>query len=541
MANLDETGLEVAGCRHGIAQKAVNMFRGEIFGYPHYLHTRFFMNVVCFWADVVCQYWPWARQKEAVTGIPLTSVPCLSVMHANAHSWLCQVLWGGRWQNQAAASTGEDMEQLFSFMSRFNMTTKNMSAAGREEHLTAAALFWNSRKVDGLAMSLCKRLSNIQKQKTELSTQLLEVSKLASIEEAKELGCISRQKVQECARNELMDTSNNFADLAEYFRLRKYICDAERLQMYISSTSESLSIITGFHDLYVAATSILNDLSQKKARLISLERKVDELHLEDLEEESLRSAASATLNKLQEQLEMGYLLLQRKHSTIQTRATSSKQRSSLRRAITNEKAKLKKHIQQYNSIVRDMEMELPSLQEDDIFDGKFPWSPLSTHHSICMREAYEAANIYNKLIRTEEEEVLLVKEMSSYILYYNQKILPSLSSQVQELDDRLGVHPRGSMLTVTHSMETPQPAILTYRRASHTAHESVLLGERATLMSGFHKAQSTLARGADLFRPFLEPGATVSGNESIENDADDYSTCSIEDSTYDSYSDVDVD
>jgi hypothetical protein len=130
MANLDETGLEVAGCRHGIAQKAVNMFRGEIFGYPHYLHTRFFMNVVCFWADVVCQYWPWARQKEAVTGIPLTSVPCLSVMHANAHSWLCQVLWGGRWQNQAAASTGEDMEQLFSFMSRFNMTTKNMSAAG---------------------------------------------------------------------------------------------------------------------------------------------------------------------------------------------------------------------------------------------------------------------------------------------------------------------------------------------------------------------------------------------------------------------------
>ena len=28
MANLDETGLEVAGCHHGIVQKAVNMFRG---------------------------------------------------------------------------------------------------------------------------------------------------------------------------------------------------------------------------------------------------------------------------------------------------------------------------------------------------------------------------------------------------------------------------------------------------------------------------------------------------------------------------------
>lgn len=30
-AHLDETGIEVAGCRHGIAQKAVNMFRGEMY------------------------------------------------------------------------------------------------------------------------------------------------------------------------------------------------------------------------------------------------------------------------------------------------------------------------------------------------------------------------------------------------------------------------------------------------------------------------------------------------------------------------------
>jgi len=30
MPSLDETGLEVAGCRHTIAQKAVNMFRGEM-------------------------------------------------------------------------------------------------------------------------------------------------------------------------------------------------------------------------------------------------------------------------------------------------------------------------------------------------------------------------------------------------------------------------------------------------------------------------------------------------------------------------------
>ena len=78
----------------------------------------------------------------------MSAQPCLSVMHAKAHSWHCQVnklvlfykiiinrppnqiLWGGRWQNGAANGAGEEMEQLFSYLSRFNLTTKYMSAAG---------------------------------------------------------------------------------------------------------------------------------------------------------------------------------------------------------------------------------------------------------------------------------------------------------------------------------------------------------------------------------------------------------------------------
>ena len=31
MPNLDETGIFIGGCRHVIAQKAVNMFRGEMY------------------------------------------------------------------------------------------------------------------------------------------------------------------------------------------------------------------------------------------------------------------------------------------------------------------------------------------------------------------------------------------------------------------------------------------------------------------------------------------------------------------------------
>ena len=113
MANLDETGLEVAGCRHVIGQKAINMFRGEMlvslvhyqmwsssdsfvcsrFGYPHFLHLKF-KSVPYVWADIMCQYWKWAQTKQEVSedfAEALSCTPCLSVMHANAHSWQCQV------------------------------------------------------------------------------------------------------------------------------------------------------------------------------------------------------------------------------------------------------------------------------------------------------------------------------------------------------------------------------------------------------------------------------------------------------------------
>ena len=109
MPSLDETGLEIGGCRHAIGQKAVNMFRGEMYdymycvllyydncysyGYAHYLHTKVFAprNVGYFWEDIVCKYWPWARNKEHLFPGSMDMIPCLSVMHGKAHSWPCEV------------------------------------------------------------------------------------------------------------------------------------------------------------------------------------------------------------------------------------------------------------------------------------------------------------------------------------------------------------------------------------------------------------------------------------------------------------------
>ena len=42
-----------------------------------------------FWEDIVCKYWKWARKAGGLEGSDMK--PALSVMHAKAHNWTCQV------------------------------------------------------------------------------------------------------------------------------------------------------------------------------------------------------------------------------------------------------------------------------------------------------------------------------------------------------------------------------------------------------------------------------------------------------------------
>lgn len=89
-AKVDETRLEIAGCHHGLAQWAVNMYQGEIYGYALYLQSKKMLpaGVKYFWQDIVCKYWKWAGK---IGGPEMTMKPALSVMHAKAHKWSCQV------------------------------------------------------------------------------------------------------------------------------------------------------------------------------------------------------------------------------------------------------------------------------------------------------------------------------------------------------------------------------------------------------------------------------------------------------------------
>ncbi|KAI9525207.1 hypothetical protein NQZ68_009887 [Dissostichus eleginoides] len=160
-SRLDEEGLEVAVCRHGVLLKALNMFRGEIFAYPLFLQTQFqATNVYFYCTDIACKYWPYLEKvaKTMPELRPLLSMqPFLSVMHAKAHSTKCEIVWSGRNLEGASSTAGEEVEMVNSFLSRCAITTKYMTKSARNDMLTVHAMGWNRRKQENLHVMLAKR------------------------------------------------------------------------------------------------------------------------------------------------------------------------------------------------------------------------------------------------------------------------------------------------------------------------------------------------------------------------------------------------
>lgn len=139
------------------------MFRGEIFAYPLYLQKQMACKQVTFFAmDVACRYWPYLRrvtEKCPELQDLLTIRPFLSVFHAKAHDFKCEVRnndflslktcigllplkfyflfsflkvkWSGAYQEGAGSTFGEEVEQCNAFLSRIAVTTKHMSKAGK--------------------------------------------------------------------------------------------------------------------------------------------------------------------------------------------------------------------------------------------------------------------------------------------------------------------------------------------------------------------------------------------------------------------------
>ncbi|CAM4658775.1 unnamed protein product [Leuciscus chuanchicus] len=218
---LDEEGMEVAVCRHGFLLKALNMFRGEIFAYPMYLHKELMCSKPRFIAmDVMCKYWPYLRKSANI--LPdlqgLTSTrPFLSVMHATAHSTKCEITWSGKNQDGAGSTAGEEVEQVNSYLSRCALTTKYMSKGARVDMLTIQAMAWNYKKFITLHRALSARYVKTCQRLQEETASLAELKEsLACTDEA-----VWVSDVREWAAGETTGTSLEKSIEGQYLNMRQ--------------------------------------------------------------------------------------------------------------------------------------------------------------------------------------------------------------------------------------------------------------------------------------------------------------------------------
>ncbi|XP_051277243.1 uncharacterized protein LOC127375264 [Dicentrarchus labrax] len=85
-----------------------------------------------FCMDVACKYSPYL--EKIIRSCPefkhlLEMKPFLSVFHAKAHDFKCEIKWSGAFLEGAGLTLGEEVEQVNAFLSRIAVTTKHMSKA----------------------------------------------------------------------------------------------------------------------------------------------------------------------------------------------------------------------------------------------------------------------------------------------------------------------------------------------------------------------------------------------------------------------------
>ncbi|KAL0973532.1 hypothetical protein UPYG_G00205520 [Umbra pygmaea] len=302
----------------------------------------------------VCRYWPYLKKvtEDSSDLQPLMEMrPFLSVMHAKAHTAKCEVRWGGRNQDGAGNTVGEEVEQVNSFLSRAALVTKYMTNAGRENMLTQQAMGWNKKKTENLHQVLARRYIKIS-ERAKLEA--------ASFSDFRQKNDINEQTAQQ------------------------WVCD---VQQWAVTEPGSTTQQGATEDLRAEIESITVGLLRKKQDLY------------------------------------------RQHDSNQIRQRK-------RRKIRELKIKLREKILLYNAIEEDtIDEELASnLTEDYIL----PWERCEDGQVFRLKRS-----LFDKMMltrRIEEEQSILVKEMSQHITSLRKEI-----KGVEKLKENIRIGYSGDM------------------------------------------------------------------------------------------------
>ena len=125
---------------------------------------------------------------------------------------------------------------------------------------------------------------------------------------------------------------------AEYYKLKCSLDSALHLQDFLNSTNMANSLMTDTECLYMQATQLCDQIEEKRCQLtryrdtcmcsvlwsilftrleLALAERGVLLSTDGLLSESKQAAVEVVLKKLQEKIELQYLLMQRRHGSIQ--------------------------------------------------------------------------------------------------------------------------------------------------------------------------------------------------------------------------------
>ncbi|XP_034003930.1 uncharacterized protein LOC117496389 [Trematomus bernacchii] len=345
------------------------MYRGEIFAYPLYLQKKLASSMF-FCMDVTCKYWPYLQRiTKSCPELQhlLDMKPFLSVFHAKAHDFKCEVKWSGAYQEGAGLTLGEEVEQVNAFLSRIAVTTKHMSKAGRTDMLTLMAMRWNQQKVSNLATSLSRRYLK--------TTKALE-KQLQNLESMKAELAVSEKQLEDWVRD-----------------VNEWAVSEKQLEDWVRDVNE-----------WAVSEKQLEDWVRDVNELA-----VSEKQLEDWVRSTTNNPRDAAA--LASKIEMLTVSVKRRSQRLYKDTDSNKGRSRIRRKIRDEKGVLTATAEKYNSMVPST--EALCLEAILSVEKAWPWQ-LPNSDSFDLRTKRRAFDLVMAVKRLQEEKKILVTEMNHH-------------------------------------------------------------------------------------------------------------------------------
>ncbi|XP_065072071.1 uncharacterized protein LOC135696565 isoform X2 [Rhopilema esculentum] len=429
----DETGIELMSCRHCIALKAVNMYRGEIFGYAYYLQKNYAPKTRFYFSDVACRYSKWLRKVDY--DLYCSQTPAIGMMHVKGHPAFCEVLYGGLWTEGSGYTIGEEDEQIFSYLSRTGSTIKHMLPEHRDDAITEFAMYWNKRKVDKMAELLHRRFKQVcQKERKAIDDINLKSSEVD--QSRAPLWKNEAVALAQVSQNALVDV--NISQIEELILLAIQLNCQNKLtppqgRVVPLSMIERLRVNNlKLRILAKPLNKLLNKYEMLDAKFFSESHQVSE--------NEIRDCVCRLIPVYQQKLQG--LVYSNLHisQNINRLADSSKKRRKLRLKVANQKSLLKDLVNEYNSQILAMDLagDHPVCKMEDVEKQKFPWHKESSKDATVDPEVkQELLTIHLLVERIKEEKVLLRSEMHNYLTYYKDLVIPPLKEKAAHLQELL--------------------------------------------------------------------------------------------------------